>query len=100
MGEWGGGALGNGGGERVELAGELLGEVAALEAGDLLEVGVIERLAGEFGAVELIQCFGGSADVVAVESEAGVGIADEVAHVAPRAHGEDGAAGAEVFVSL
>ncbi len=62
MGKWGGGAMGNGGGELIELVGELSGEIAALAADDLLEVGVIEGVAGEFGAVELIQCFGGGAD--------------------------------------
>src|SRR5205814_7541353 len=100
MGKWGGGAMGNSGGEFVELFGELSGEIAALEPRDLLEVGVIEGLAGELGAVELIKCFGGGADVIAVEGEAGVGVADEVAHVAVWAHGEDGPVRAKVFIGF
>jgi hypothetical protein len=46
MRKWGGGAVGDGGDEFVELAGKLSREIASLEAGDLFEVGVIKGLTG------------------------------------------------------
>ena len=47
--QWSGGAMGERSGEFVQLAGQLLCEVAPRETRDLVRVGVENFLAGDFG---------------------------------------------------